>query len=151
MISGLGKLYSDGEVIVRQGESGHCMYVIQQGSAEVVHERDGGEVRVATLRKGDSFGEMAIFEREVRSATVRALGEARILTVDKRTFLRRVQEDPTLAFNTLRMLCERIRQQNRELFELRRADRSAEGRGAGPPSASQPRGSAAPNRIAKEG
>jgi CRP/FNR family cyclic AMP-dependent transcriptional regulator len=120
MISGLGKLYSDGEAIVRQGEKGHCMYVIQKGKAEVVHERDGGEVRVATLRKGDSFGEMAIFEREERSATVRALGEARILTVDKRIFLRRVQEDPTVAFNILRMLCERIRRQNKELFELRR-------------------------------
>jgi len=120
MISGLGKLYGDGDVVVRQGEIGNCMFVIQQGGAEVIREGEGGEVRIATLKKGDTFGEMAIFENEVRSATVRALGEARILTIDKRTFLRRVQEDPTLAFNILRILCERIRHHNAELFELRR-------------------------------
>jgi len=120
MISGLGKLYGNGEIIVRQGETGNCMFVIQQGSAEVLREGQGGDVRIATLKKGDTFGEMAIFENEVRSATVRALGEARILTVDKRTFLRRVQEDPTLAFNILRILCERIRRLNAEMFEFRR-------------------------------
>jgi len=117
-INGLGKLYADGEVVVRQGESGNCMFVIQSGSAEVVREGEGEEVCVATLRKGDTFGEMSIFEREVRSATVRAMGEARILTVDKRTFLRRVQEDPTLAFNILSTLCGRIRHQNSEIADL---------------------------------
>jgi len=117
-MSELGKLYGDGEVIVRQGESGNCMFVIQAGRVEVVREGEAGEVRVAALEKGDTFGEMAIFEHEVRSATVRALGEARVMTVDKRTFLKRVQEDPTLAFNILRMMCERIRRQNSELFEL---------------------------------
>ena len=118
-MSELGKLYGDGEVIVRQGDSGNCMFVIQAGSVEVVREGGAGEARVATLKKGDTFGEMAIFEHEVRSATVRALGEARVMTVDKRTFLKRVQEDPTLAFNILRMMCERVRRQNTELFDLR--------------------------------
>ncbi|MBI4526933.1 MAG: cyclic nucleotide-binding domain-containing protein [Deltaproteobacteria bacterium] len=118
-IEGLGKLYADGELIVRQGDKGNCMFVIQKGSAEVLLESEEGEVRVATMKQGDTFGEMAIFEREVRSATVRALGEARILTIDKRTFLRRVQEDPTLAFNILRVVCERLRRQTGELVELR--------------------------------
>lgn len=119
-IAGLGKLYSDGEVVVRQGEAGNCMFVIQKGAAEVVRESHDGEVRVAVLKKGDIFGEMAIFQHDVRSATVRAAGEARVLTVDKRTFLRRVQEDPALALNILQILCERIRQQNSEIIELRR-------------------------------
>lgn len=118
-MSELGKLYGDREIIVRQGESGNCMFVIQAGRVEVVREGGAGEVRIATLQKGDTFGEMAIFEHEVRSATVRALGEARVMTVDKRTFLKRVQEDPTLAFNILRMMCERVRRQNTELFDLR--------------------------------
>ena len=93
---GLGKTYGDRQAVVRQGETGDCMYAIQNGRVEVVRETDGGEVRVAVLEEGDIFGEMAIFEKEVRSATVRALGEARVLSIDKRTFLRRVQEDPSL-------------------------------------------------------
>ena len=113
--SGLGKTYSSGQVIVRQGESGDCMFAVQQGRLEVVKESKGGEVRIAVLEEGDIFGEMAIFEREVRSATIRALGEARVLTVDKKTFLRRVQEDPSLAFNLVRMMSRRIRKLSSEV------------------------------------
>jgi CRP/FNR family transcriptional regulator len=126
---GLGKTYGDRQVVVRQGDTGDCMYAIQNGRVEVVRETDGGEVRVAVLEEGDIFGEMAIFEKEVRSATVRALGEARVLSIDKRTFLRRVQEDPSLAFNLALMMCKRIRRLNAELASLRRGGGSApEGR-----------------------
>jgi CRP/FNR family transcriptional regulator len=118
-ISSLGKLYSDQEVIVRQGESGDCMYVIQEGQVQVIREDEGKQLILATLGKGDFFGEMSIFEREVRSATVRALGEARILTIDKRTFLRRVKEDPTLAFNILKMMSRRIRNLDEELLSVK--------------------------------
>jgi CRP-like cAMP-binding protein len=107
--SALGKTYGDGEPIARQGEIGECMYVIQQGQVEVVRAQDGTEVQLATLGEGDFFGEMALFDRERRSATVRALGEARVLTVDKRTFLRRIHEDPSLAFRIVKGMSQRIR------------------------------------------
>jgi len=48
------------------------MYVIQEGQVEVLQEKNGKEVRLAICAKGDFFGEMAIFERDIRSATVRA-------------------------------------------------------------------------------
>jgi len=115
---GMGKTYANGEIIVRQGESGDCMFAIQKGQIEVVRSGKDGEVRVAVLEEGEIFGEMAIFEREARSATVRALGETRVLTVDKKTFLRRVQEDPSLAFNLVRMMSRRIRRLSGEIAEL---------------------------------
>jgi CRP-like cAMP-binding protein len=115
----LGKVYRDGEPIVRQGEKGAHMFVIQEGEVEVVQESDGRTSRLGVLRRGEVFGEMAIFEREVRSATIRALGEVRVLTVDRRTFLRRVQEDPSLAFEILRSLSHRVRRLDGELSELR--------------------------------
>lgn len=114
----MGKNYAAGEIIVRQGETGDCMFAIQKGRVEVLRRGKSGEVRVAVLEEGEVFGEMAIFEREARSATVRALGEARLLTVDKKTFLRRAQEDPTLAFNLMQMMCRRIRKLNGDLVEL---------------------------------
>ena len=118
----LGKTYADGEVVVRQGDVGDCMYTVQEGRLEVVVVHEGrGEVRLSVLEKGDIFGEMAIFEKQVRSATVRALGPARVLTVDKKTFLRRVQEDPTLAFNLVRMMSQRIRKLSAEIGERRQA------------------------------
>ncbi|OGA52942.1 MAG: hypothetical protein A3G25_19660 [Betaproteobacteria bacterium RIFCSPLOWO2_12_FULL_63_13] len=117
--AGLGKTYADGEVIVRQGETGDCMFAIQKGQLEVVKHSKDGEARVAVLEEGEIFGEMAIFEREVRSATVRALGGARVLTVDKKTFLRRIQEDPSLAFNLVQMMSRRIRRLSGEIADLR--------------------------------
>ena len=91
---GLGKLYGNGEIVVRQGEPGDCMYVIQEGRVEVIREKDGKEICLAILGKQEFFGEVPLFERERRSATVRVLGEARLLTVDRKTLMRRIQEDP---------------------------------------------------------
>lgn len=115
----LGTLYSDGEAIVRQGEVGDCMYVVQSGEVEVVQRTNGGEQRLAILGTGDFFGEMSVFEREVRSATVRAHGEARALKVDKKTLLRRIKEDPLLAVNLLQTLSQRIRDLNAQLAQLK--------------------------------
>jgi CRP-like cAMP-binding protein len=105
----LGTVFKDGETIIRQGEKGNCMYVVQSGQVEVVQTTDHGDQHLATLRPGDFFGEMSVFEKEVRSATVRSVGEAKVLKVDKRTLLRRIKEDPLLAVNLLQTMSHRIR------------------------------------------
>jgi len=108
----LGKLYADGEDIVRQGDVGDCMFVVQSGRVEVLQATKAGEQHLAFLETGDFFGEMAVFEREKRSATVRASGEARVLKVDKKTLLRRIKEDPLLAVSLLQTMSHRIRDLN---------------------------------------
>jgi CRP-like cAMP-binding protein len=115
----LGKDYQGGDIIVREGESGDCMFEIQQGKVEVVRDKGGQEVMLAMLGSGDFFGEMAIFEREVRSATVRAVGPVRALTVDKKTLLTRISADPTLAFRLLEKLSGRIRELDKEIVTLK--------------------------------
>jgi len=117
----LGKVYQDGEIIVRQGEVGNAMYVIQSGKAEVVQEVNGKSVPLAVLGENDFFGEMALFEDQVRAATVRALGAVRVLTVDKKTLLRRIQQDPALAFRMLEHLCHRVRKLDTELGRIKTA------------------------------
>lgn len=114
----LGKEYADNEVICCEGEPGDCMYVIQSGHARALCRQDGAEIVIGNLSAGDIFGEMAIFDRRPRSATVRASGPARVLTLDKRAFLRRVHEDPTLAFRILKKMSERIRILNEDVLRL---------------------------------
>ncbi len=114
-MSELGKLFHNSEVIVRQGDTGDCMYVVQKGKVEVLTTRSSVELRLAVLGAGDFFGEMALFEREVRSATVRALGDVWVLTLEKKSFLRKVQEDPSLAFRILEKMSHRIRELNTAL------------------------------------
>jgi CRP/FNR family transcriptional regulator len=115
----LGKVYQDGEIIIRQGEVGNCMYVIQEGKVEVLIEKDGEEVQIAVRNEGDFIGEMAIFERDVRSATIRALGQVRMLTIDKKNFLRRISQDPSLAFRIVETLSYRIRELSEENAQLK--------------------------------
>lgn len=115
----LGKVYKNGEIIVRQGDVGDCMYVIQAGQTEVIKEKNGKEIRLTVLGEGGTFGEMSLIDREVRSATVRALGEVRVLTVDKKTFLRWMHEDPAVAFRIVQKMSCRIRELSDELAKLK--------------------------------
>jgi flavin-dependent dehydrogenase len=115
----LGKIYKSGETIIRQGDVGECMYFIQSGKVEVIRESDGKDVKLAELGQGDFFGEMALFEKGVRSATVRPLDEVRVLSVDKRLFLRKIHEDPALAFRIMQKMSLRIRELDKELGNLR--------------------------------
>jgi len=115
----LGRLYHAGDIIMEQGMRGDCMYVIQSGYVEVLRHEGGHDVRLAVLNEGDFFGEMALFEHETRSATVRALGDARILTVDTKSFLRSVHEDPSLAYRIMQKMSHRIRELDSELVQLK--------------------------------
>lgn len=119
----LGKFYQDGENIVAQDEEGEYLYVIQSGTVEVLQEKNGKETHIAELYKGDFFGEMAVFERDVRSGTVRSKGNSRVLTIDKKTLLSRIQEDPSLAFRMLQNMSSRIRKMNTQISRIKRADR----------------------------
>ena len=114
----LGRLYQDGELIIIQGTTGDCLYVIQQGKVEVFSQSGDQEVKLAELGKGEFFGEMGLFERDVRSSSVRALGEARILTIDKKNFYQTIQKDPSLAFRLLEIMSHRVRQCNQRIAEL---------------------------------
>jgi flavin-dependent dehydrogenase len=114
----LGKVYKAGEIIVRQGDVGDCMYIIQSGKVEVIREHEGKETRLAELGEGEFFGEMALFEKDVRSATVRPLGDVRVLTVDRRMFLRKIHDDPSLAFMIMQKMSRRLRELNQELIRL---------------------------------
>jgi CRP-like cAMP-binding protein len=117
----LGRVYEDGEILVRQGDAGDCMYVIQEGDVEIVIEKDGRETVLAHAGAGEMVGEMAIFLHEVRSATVRAKGRARALTVDKKNFLRRINEDPSIAFRLVETMSRRVRDLSDALARVTRA------------------------------
>ncbi|OFW16471.1 MAG: hypothetical protein A3F69_01440 [Acidobacteria bacterium RIFCSPLOWO2_12_FULL_66_10] len=125
----LGKIYQDGEVIIRQGETDDSMFVIQQGQVEIVVLRDGTETRLRVAGEGELLGEMAIFDHQPRSATARALGTVRALTVDKKNFLRRVSEDPSIAFKLVETMSRRVRELSAEVVRLKADRPSASGSG----------------------
>ena len=122
-LGALGQLYADGEIIIRQGDVDNSMFVIQEGHVEIIKELDGQHVRLAVRGEGEFLGEMSIFEPQVRSATVRALGQARVLMVDKETLLRRIHEDPSLAYHMVRTMSHRVRDLSGEVARLKNSER----------------------------
>jgi flavin-dependent dehydrogenase len=117
----LGKCFKDGEIIYRQGERGDCMYVVQKGKAEVMHRDEDKEFLLAELTDGDFFGEMALFEGETRRATVRAIGETWVYTLERDSLFRRIDEDPSLAFRLIQQMSYRIRELETKLVRTSRA------------------------------
>ena len=85
-----------GERVVRQGEAGDELFVIQDGTAEVRVHQDGRSSTVATLQNGQFFGEMSLLTGEPRSATVMATTPLRVVSIGKQALSRVVQEDGDL-------------------------------------------------------
>lgn len=113
----LGHLYKDGEIIIKQGTTGKCLYVIQEGKVEVISEQGDSEIKVAELGETEFFGEMGLFEKDVRSCTVRAIGDARIMTIDKRNFYQSIHKDSSLAYRLLEKMSNRLREANKKIKE----------------------------------
>jgi len=112
------KSYSDSDIIIRQGDKGREMFIIQKGEAEVTTSVDGKEIVLAILTRGDFFGEMSLLEKVPRSATVRAKGDTRLLVLNTGSFLLKIRRDPTFAFDILKRMSQRVRKLNEKVVAL---------------------------------
>ena len=118
--SELGRTYKDGEIICREGDQANSMYVIRSGKVDIIKRSSDGEVKLTTLKNGDIFGEMSLFDHMPRSATVKAVGETVILSIDKKGFFSKISNDPSLTFNILEGMSKRIRSLNDELAKYKK-------------------------------
>jgi len=104
----IGRWYKDGEVICRQGEIGDCMYLIQHGNIELIHRDGSKEFCLGEFGVGSFWGEDALLERDfVRKATSRAVGEACVLSIERRMFLSRIHEDPSFVLKVMQQMSRR--------------------------------------------
>ncbi len=124
----LGRLYQSGELVFRQGEAGNCMFVILEGEVEVYLERGGIEVPIKLAREGEFLGVRALFGNEGFTTSARARRESRLLTIDKRNFMRRIQEDPTIAYRLVEELSNNVRELEQDVSVLSNALRESMGR-----------------------
>jgi HEAT repeat protein len=96
--------YSDGDVIVAEGEAGTEMHVVVSGTVAVlVNDRE-----VARRGSGDVVGEMALILDQPRMATVRASDDVRLLTIGQREFAGILRERPETSFAVMRVLARRL-------------------------------------------
>lgn len=123
----LGKIFQPGEVIFKEGEPGDCMFVIQEGKVEIFLERNGHEIPLKLCREGDFLGERALFNGGARSVSARSKETSRLLTVDRKNFLRRIKEDPTIAFRLVQILTRQVSELEEDVSVLSRALRECMG------------------------
>ncbi len=97
-------------VIIREGELGSSVFFIGSGSVRVVlQEKDGREMTLSILKKGEFFGEIATFEKMPRSATVIAQEKSTLLEAEGNGFSKIIEEHPDIAFRIFSKLSERLR------------------------------------------
>ena len=76
-----------GSVIIKEGDIGEAFYLLESGSA-AVYKRQTGEQIIATYKKGDYFGELALLDDKPRAASVISQDEVKVATLSKEGFLR---------------------------------------------------------------
>jgi NADH dehydrogenase FAD-containing subunit len=79
--------FEPGDVIIRQGDQGDCAYLIKGGELEVLQQDKDRQQRIAKLKSGDCFGEIALLADVPRTATVRCLTQVDVLVLPRDEFM----------------------------------------------------------------
>ena len=115
-----------GQILAKEGARGSEMFFVREGTLEIVKGVTGGtggiEQVVARIGAGEFVGEMALFDRRPRSATIRAESDAALLVLDRNAVQVLVNISPATAAAFLRALSEefigRLRRSNQLIAEL---------------------------------
>ena len=103
-------VYPPGEIVIKEGETGETMYLIIKGEVSVIKGQEKGrEIELDRIGAGDYFGEMALFEDVVRSASIRTEKETHLLVLHKLEFSEIVREYPQIALQICKEFSGRLR------------------------------------------
>lgn len=108
------------QLIFLEGDDANEMFYILDGEVEIFKTMEGRRITIATLSKGEVFGEMGLLmEGPKRTASAKAIKESTILSLTKEEFLRRITITPTFCLTILKSLAERLQQATNELMLLK--------------------------------
>lgn len=117
--------YTDGEAVITEGERGEELYIVLEGTVDVMR----GDAKLTTLSPGEHFGEMALIRSQPRSATVKSHGTAELMLIRRTDFFEILRNEHQLAvkllWQFLGVLADRLAATSRELGEAR-AEMAAE-------------------------
>ena len=115
------RVFEKGDVIVRQGEVADTIFIIVAGQVKVyIHDDHDGnkEVIVSTLGAGDFFGEIAMFDKEPRSANVAATERTHVQMLSFAAFQRVIEQSPDMGRRVMATLAARLRHADRQIGTL---------------------------------
>ncbi len=100
--------FQKGQLVCEQGDVGESMYVIVGGDVDVIINLPTGPLTVASMRKNDFFGELALLCDVPRTATIQATSELTTLRISKDLFYRLATEFPQMAIEVMRVIAQRL-------------------------------------------
>jgi|SRR5271165_410258 len=108
--------FDPGQTVFREGDASDTCYIVREGRARAIRSHgDGRTITLATFGPGDIFGELAMFEDELRSATVQAVETTNVVGVLGPDMRRLMGEHPTIAGRLVVALGRRLREMNERL------------------------------------
>ena len=108
--------FKAGEAVFREGDASNACYVVREGHARAIREHgDGRQITLATFGPGDIFGELAMFDDELRSATVEAIDDLDALAILGGDMRRLMHEHADIAVKLAVSLVRRLRAANERL------------------------------------
>ncbi len=106
-------------IIFEEGTLGDYMYVIQEGQVKVAKMSEDGREKILEIHgPGQFFGEMALLDREPRSASVKTTQACLLLALSRQDFLALLSENPDLSLELIRELVRRVRETNEQIRGL---------------------------------
>ena len=106
---------ASGDVLFREGEVGDFAYQVISGEVEICKFTGDEYITLSTLKKGALFGEMALIDRQPRSAMARVTKECVVKEIDKNALLTYLKNSPQTAFNMMQQLASYARNANEKL------------------------------------
>ena len=108
--------FAAGEAVFREGDASNTCYIVRGGHARAIREHpDGRQITLATFGPGDIFGELAMFDDELRSATVEAIDDLEVLAILGDDMRRLMREHAEIAVKLAISLVRRLRNANERL------------------------------------
>ena len=107
--------FKKGTVLFQEGDEGEEMYIVQSGRVAIKKKVKEGDATLAVLEKGDFFGEMAILERQPRSASAEMLEDGDLIVIAGEIFGDMIKANPEIAVRMLRKQSIRLREANKQL------------------------------------
>lgn len=105
-----GREFEKGQVIFSEGEEGRHLYILQEGEVLITKKIRSQEKPLAAFKAGDFFGEMAILNKQPRSATAVASEACKCLMFDDKTVEAMLVNHSQVAVRFIRKLSDRLRQ-----------------------------------------
>lgn len=110
------KSYAAGEIVFRENDEGDALYIIEIGSVKIIKGSDN-PILLTILEERDYFGEMAILDQDLRSATVEVNEDVKLLMIRRDHFQSLLLSRPQIAFAIFKSFSRRIRQLQYRLLE----------------------------------